>query len=56
MDTELMCENCEAIVESDTDLLDYEELSVCEYCLDELRMLDEQGYQDLSSEGLQDYD
>ena len=56
MEDELICEKCEAKVEKESDLLDYEDMRICEYCLDELRRLDEQVYQDLSIEGLDDYD
>lgn len=56
MDDELICEKCGIEVSDERDLLDYEDMLVCEYCLDELRRLDEQGYQDLSTEGLIDYD
>lgn len=56
MDEELICEKCGIEAIDVSDILDYEDMSVCEYCLDELRRLDEQEYQDLSSEGLEEYD
>ena len=56
MEEKLICENCNVEVEHERDWLDYEDMLVCDYCLDKLRRLDEQVYQDLSSEGFNDYD
>jgi len=56
IEEQLICEKCNAILEDESDLLDYEDMTVCEYCLDEYRRLDEQVYQDLSSEGIDGYD
>ena len=56
MSEELFCEKCERDVNSENDLLDYEDMRVCEYCFDELRRLDEQVYQGMSTEGFDDYE
>lgn len=50
MDDELLCNNCEVAIETESDILDYEDMSVCEYCFDELRRLDERTYQELSND------
>lgn len=56
MDETFICDNCGIEITNENDILDYEDMSVCEYCLHELRMLDEQSYQELSSEGFNDYE
>jgi hypothetical protein len=50
MDDQLLCDNCDVAIENESDMLDYEDMSVCEYCFDELRRLDERAYQELTND------
>ena len=52
---ELLCERCGAVVLNENELLSYEDLMVCEYCLDELRLRDEREYQELELDELVEY-
>ena len=52
----LICENCEVEVKHERDLMDYEDMLVCEYCFDKLRRQDEQDYYDISAEEYEVYD
>ena len=45
MEETVACQKCNMDVNNSDDLFDYEDISVCDYCFDELRRLDERVYQ-----------
>ena len=47
----LVCTECDSEVESEDDLLPYDERHVCMMCYDTLRLVDEQEVHDWETEG-----
>ena len=53
---DLVCENCGINVNTELELMDYEEMLVCENCFDKLRRQDEQEYYDSSANENEEYE
>lgn len=52
----LVCDNCGINVNTERELMDYEDMLVCENCLDKLRRQDEQEYYDMSAYENEEYE
>jgi hypothetical protein len=55
-DDELICDNCECVMKSESDLFYHDGINVCEACLDELRRMDEIEYQEWERDDFEDYE